>query len=74
MPGLRDSENIECVPVFSKKKKIPYYRMLRFDSAFFLTSIQNVENNDDNNNTADNNNRQKRLKKGATEQKWPDLR
>ena len=34
--------------------------MLRFDSAFFLTSIQNVENNDDdnnNNNTADNNNR-----------------
>ena len=45
--------------------------MLRFDSAFFLTSKQNVENNDDNNNTADNNNRQKRLKKGATEQKWP---
>ena len=35
--------------------------MLRFDSAFFLTSIQNVENNDDDNNnvnnTADNNNR-----------------
>ena len=55
---LRDSENKECVPVFSKKKKkIPYYRMLRFDSAFFLTSKQNVENNDDNNNTADNNNR-----------------
>ena len=71
MPGCVTAKTKNAYQFFPKKKKIPYYRMLRFDSAFFLTSKQNVENNDDNNNTADNNNRQKRLKKGATEQKWP---